>query len=68
MQTKPKPIEEFFRQKHILKIFPIAPSTLWNWVNDGFFPAPIKLSEGITVWKKQDIQNFIDDKELGHEN
>ena len=52
----------FLREKHILKQIPVAHSTLWDWVRDGDFPAPIKLSEKVTVWSKTEIDSWLEAK------
>jgi len=49
----------FLREKHVRKLIPVAHSTLWAWVRLGRFPAPIKLSDRITVWRSEDVENFI---------
>ena len=49
----------FIREKHILELIPVAHSTLWEWVSSGKFPAPLKLSERVTVWKREDVEEFI---------
>lgn len=54
----PKP-QGFLREKHVLTLIPVAHSTLWAWVRSGRFPAPVKLSQRITVWRSEDVQNFI---------
>ena len=41
---------------------PISRSTLWRWVNEGKFPKPIKLSEGVTVWRLEDVDAWISSK------
>jgi predicted DNA-binding transcriptional regulator AlpA len=38
---------------------PISRSTLWRWVNEGKFPKPIKLSEGVTVWRVEEVDAWI---------
>lgn len=40
-------------------IVPVAKSTLWSWVKSGRFPRPIKLSEKVTVWKVEDVREFM---------
>lgn len=49
----------FLREKHVRNLIPVAHSTLWTWVRAGRFPAPIKLSERITVWRSEDVESFI---------
>lgn len=50
------------REKQILKLVPVAHSTLWNWVRSGKFPAPIKLSEKVTVWSRESVLAWIEAK------
>lgn len=60
MTTIIKPLATgFLREKHVLQLVPVAHSTLWAWVRNGKFPAPLKLSERVTVWRSSDVQSFI---------
>jgi len=46
----------FFREKGVLERYlPGSRSTLWRKVKSGMFPAPIKISGGITAWLKTDL-------------
>lgn len=50
----------YLRQSQLIPhIVPISSSTLWRRVKDGTFPAPIKLSERITAWRIEDINNWM---------
>lgn len=49
----------FVRQKLLLRFVPFSKSTLWRRVNGGLFPAPIRLSVGITVWRVEDVRRWI---------
>ncbi|NTV70988.1 MAG: AlpA family phage regulatory protein [Azonexaceae bacterium] len=33
----------------------IAHGTLWDWVAKNTFPAPVKLSSGVTAWRRSDL-------------
>lgn len=60
MPTIIKPLATgFLREKHVLQLVPVAHSTLWAWVREGKFPAPLKLSERVTVWRSSEVQSFI---------
>lgn len=50
----------FYRINQVLDIIPIGRSTLWKRVKDGEFPKPFKLSERTTVWRKQDVHDYVD--------
>ena len=43
----------------IIPLIPIGKSTWWQGVKTGRFPQPIKIGKRITVWKAEDIYNFI---------
>ncbi|AMM27578.1 MULTISPECIES: helix-turn-helix transcriptional regulator [Acinetobacter] len=46
-------------------ILPMGESTIWNKVRSGDFPQPIRLSTRLTVWRIEDIEEWIKSKELG---
>lgn len=41
------------------RIIPFAASTLWAKVKAGQFPAPVKLSAGVTAWRVEDVREWI---------
>ena len=43
----------------------VSDKTLWLWVKRGEFPAPIKLGNGITVWRMSEVQAWIDAQVTG---
>lgn len=45
--------------KGIIGMIPFSPATLWRKVSSGDFPAPVKLSAGITAWKVEDIRAWM---------
>lgn len=49
----------FIRQKQLAAIIPFSRTTLWRKVRDGKFPAPIRLSAGITAWKVELVRQWI---------
>lgn len=51
----------FLRLSEILKLIPVGKTTWWAGVKSGRFPKPIKLGERITVWRVEDIYEFIQD-------
>lgn len=55
----------FLRQSQILRLVPVSRSTLWRYVRDGFFPRPVKLSSGVTVWRAEDVRRWISDYQNG---
>ena len=46
-------------------IIPISKSTLWRLVREERFPAPCKLSPGVTVWRVEEIRAYIENNGQG---
>lgn len=40
-------------------IIPVAKSTWWEGVKTGRFPKPVKLGPRITLWRAEDIRDWI---------
>ena len=51
--------DALLRLKDVLKLIPVSPSHWWAGVEKGKFPAGIKLSDRVTVWKASAIQELI---------
>lgn len=49
----------FLRQPQVLAFVPISKSTLWRRIQARTFPAPLKLSPRVTVWRAEDIRRWI---------
>jgi len=49
----------FLRQPQVLGFVPISKSTLWRRIQARTFPAPLKLSPRVTVWRAEDIRRWI---------
>jgi predicted DNA-binding transcriptional regulator AlpA len=52
----------FLRQPQVLVFVPISKATLWRRVQAGTFPAPVKLSPRVTVWRAEDVRRWIADQ------
>ncbi|WP_291340541.1 helix-turn-helix transcriptional regulator [Acinetobacter sp. UBA801] len=42
----------------------VSDKTIWQWVKRGEFPAPIKLSPTVTVWRLSEVQTWMKEKGL----
>lgn len=58
-QSQTLPISGFVRQWQVLRHIPFSKSTLWRRVQAKTFPQPIKLSERVTVWRAEQIRDWI---------
>jgi predicted DNA-binding transcriptional regulator AlpA len=41
-------------------IIPFSPATLWRKVAAGEFPAPVKLSAGVTAWRVEEVRAWME--------
>jgi prophage regulatory protein len=53
----------YLRIKDLVKRVPVAKSTIWLWVSDGRFPAPVKLSERVTAWPVSSIERWESERQ-----
>jgi prophage regulatory protein len=54
----------FLRLSDVLTLIPVGKTTWWAGVKSGRFPKPLKLGTRITVWRVEDIREFINSQEL----
>jgi len=50
---------QFYRVNELTKILSVSRASIYNWLNKGTFPKPIKISDSVTVWRKSDIEDWI---------
>lgn len=48
-------------------VIPVSKSTWWTGVKSGRFPRPIKLGTRTTVWRAEDIREFIEKPHVADE-
>ncbi|WP_245394865.1 helix-turn-helix transcriptional regulator [methanotrophic endosymbiont of Bathymodiolus puteoserpentis (Logatchev)] len=64
-EPKQLPNIGFVRTKTLLQFVPFSASTLSRKVKSGDFPAPVKLSEGISAFKVEEVREWIESKQQG---
>jgi len=50
-------------QPPIPALIPVGKSTWWEGCRSGRFPQPIKIGNRITVWRVQDIKDYIEQQD-----
>lgn len=51
----------YIREKQIrAAVFPVSHGTLWDWVSKGSFPQPVRLSSGVSAWRRGDLRLWAD--------
>lgn len=56
----PLPQTGFIRLPAVLSVFPVSKSTWWVGIQQGHYPAGVKLSEKCTAWRVEDIRKLIE--------
>ncbi len=50
----------FLRQSRLIPyLLPFSTATLWLMVRAGTFPAPVRLSAGVTAWRVEDVRAWM---------
>lgn len=58
------PATGFVRLRQLVpSIIPFSAATLWRKVKKDQFPAPVKLSEGVTAWRVEEVRAWIEGRE-----
>ena len=52
----------YMRLPELKQLLQCSASTIWRKSRDGSFPAPIKLSAGITCWSRQAVAIWLKEK------
>lgn len=51
-----------YRLPEVLKTIPMCRATVYNKIKRGEFPAAVKISERIAVWRGEDLLTWIDSR------
>ena len=54
--------ERLLKDKECAQMLSVSRSLWWDYVKDGKFPQPIKLTERTTRWKLSDIMRIIEER------
>ena len=49
----------YIRINQLIQKLPISKASIWRKVKQGTFPAPVKLSVGITAWSTTSIETWL---------
>jgi len=68
MHSSQIPHESYLRLSQIIgdaqagvpALIPVSKSTWWSWCKSGKAPRPIRLSAGVTVWRRADVVGFAE--------
>lgn len=52
----------FIRMRGLTRRIPVARSTILDWVRQGTFPRPVKLSDHVTAWSVDAVRQWESEK------
>lgn len=53
------PEEGFVRLEQVLEVIPVSRSTWFRGIDEGRFPAPVKLGARASAWRVDDIRKLM---------
>ena len=56
------PADHLIRSARLAPSLGIGRTTLWRWVKEGVFPAPVRLSGRVTAWRVGDVREWLQSK------
>ena len=54
---------KLLRFKKLREYVPRGRTTIWQWVKEGKFPAPVRIGKNGVAWRSDEIQNWIKSRE-----
>lgn len=48
------------RAKQVLELVPFGRASLWKFAKSGQFPAPVRVTGGITAWRNADVIEWLE--------
>jgi prophage regulatory protein len=57
--------ERAIRLSEVANLIGLSRSHIYRLVERGLFPAPVRLSDRVTVWREADVQNWLAEKFAG---
>lgn len=47
--------QALYRLRKVQEFFPVSKSTIYSWIDQGKFPAPVKLGPSTSCWRGSDL-------------
>lgn len=56
-------MDRIIRKDELLRITGVSIATIYRWIGEGNFPAPVKLGPNSTGWRESDVEAWLDSRE-----
>ena len=53
---------QILRRRQVVTICGISPATIYRWIANGTFPAPVRLGSHRVGWRKADIEAWLESR------
>ena len=53
----------YLSDKQLSELLEVSRQTIWRWVREGSFPAPVKLGSNCTRWKMAAVKSWEAERE-----
>ena len=58
---------ELLRRPQVRKLVGLADSTIYDLIRKGRFPRPVRLSENVVAWRRQDLSDWMAGLQVANE-
>lgn len=55
--------DRMIRIAEVLRTTGVSTATLYRWIKDGHFPAPVKLGPNSVAWRASVVRDWIDSRQ-----
>jgi prophage regulatory protein len=56
-------LDRMLRIAEVLRITGVSAATIWRWVKESAFPAPVRLGANSVAWKESDVCAWLESRE-----
>lgn len=56
-------LDRMLRNPEVLELTGVSNATLYRWIKEGHFPAPVKLGPNSVGWRESALQEWLDSRE-----
>lgn len=56
-------LDRMLRIAEIRQITGVSAATIWRWVKEGTYPAPVKLGPNSVGWRESEIREWLESRE-----
>lgn len=61
--SPPAELDRIIRKPELLQITGVSIATIYRWIADGHFPAPVKLGPNASGWRESAIREWLETRE-----